>query len=157
MNKILIIEDDDDKLSTLIHFIEEEFPTLSVDTAKSFSSGLRALINKSNEYIGILLDMSMPNYDSTASEPGGGKPESYAGSDLLAQMKLRKINIPTIVVTMFDKHGEEPNRISLQQLTSQLHNQYSPIFKDLTYYSLSEGGWRKSLMAQIKKEIIGND
>jgi Response regulator containing CheY-like receiver, AAA-type ATPase, and DNA-binding domains len=157
MNKILIIEDDDDKLSTLMDFIETEFPLLRVDTAKSFSSGLRLLIKGSDKYAGVLLDMSMPNYDSTATEPGGGKPESYAGSDLLAQMKLRKINIPTIIVTMFDKHGEEPNRISLEQLTQQLNNQYSPIFRGLTYYSLSEGGWRTSLMTQIKKEIIGND
>lgn len=157
MKKILIIEDDEVKLSTLIQFVTSEFPDLKVDTARSFSSGLRCIINGSKFYCGILLDMSMPNYDASTSEPGGGKPESFAGSDLLAQMKLRKINIPTILVTMFDKHGDEPNRLSLEQLEKRLTDLYSPTFRGLTYYSLSESGWRNSLKSQIEKEIFHHD
>lgn len=157
MNKMLIIEDDEDKLETLISFIRTEFPVFNVDTARSFSSGLRKLILGTKVYTGVLLDMSMPNYDSSSTEPGGGKPEYFAGSDLLAQMKLRKIHIPTIVVTMFDMHGEEPNRMSLEQLKNQLTQMYNPIFRDLTYYSLSESGWRKSLKSQIEKEFLKHD
>ncbi|MFW7208717.1 MULTISPECIES: hypothetical protein [unclassified Enterobacter] len=157
MNNILIIEDDEDKLETLINFIHSEFPLFQVDTARSFSSGLRKLMLGSKIYTGILLDMSMPNYDSSSTEPGGGKPEHFAGSDLLAQMKLRKIHIPTIVVTMFDMHGEEPNRLSIDQLKDQLTKMYSPIFRGLTYYSLSESGWRNSLKNQIEKELFKND
>lgn len=157
MNTILIIEDDEDKLSTLIDFMNTEFPTLTIHNARSFSSGLRSIIKGRNIYTGILLDMSMPNFDPSDVEPGGGKPESFAGSDLLAQMKLRKIEIPTIVVTMFDKHGDEPNRLSLDQLTTKLIDLYQPIFKGLTYYSLSESGWRESLQFLIKNEIIKND
>lgn len=157
MNNILIIEDDEDKLETLINFMHLEFPLFQVDTARSFSSGLRKLMLGSKIYTGILLDMSMPNYDSSSTEPGGGKPEHFAGSDLLAQMKLRKIHIPTIVVTMFDMHGEEPNRLSIDQLKDQLTEMYSPIFRGLTYYSLSESGWRNSLKKQIEKELFKND
>lgn len=157
MNRILIIEDDEDKLSTLIAFINEEFPKIEVDNARSFNSGLRYLVSGRKIYIGVLLDMSMPNYDSSDVEPGGGKPESFAGMDLLAQMKLRKITIPTIVVTMFDKHGDEPNRLSLEQLRNKLNTLYSPIFRGLTYYSLSESGWRNSLKELIQKEVIKNE
>lgn len=157
MTTILIIEDDEDKLTTLKNFLNSEFPYLIVDTARSFSSGLRTIIKGKNVYVGILLDMSMPNFDPSDIEPGGGKPESFAGSDLLAQMKLRSINIPTIVVTMFDKHGDEPNRLSLDQLTSKLTDLYQPIFKGLTYYSLSESGWRESLQFLIQNEILKND
>ncbi len=157
MNKILVIEDDEDKLETLIKFLLSEFPDITVDTARSFSSGLKSVILGATKYAGILLDMSMPNFDASVSEPGGGKPESFAGSDLLAQMKLRKIIIPTIVVTMFDKFGDEPNRLSINQLESQLYQMYSPIFRGLTYYSLSELGWRNSLKLQIEREILSHD
>jgi len=157
MNRVLIIEDDEDKLSTLISFMKNEFPQATIDTARSFSSGLKSLIKGSKHYSLLLLDMSMPNYDASPVEPGGGKPESFAGSDLLAQMKLRKIDIPTIVVTMFDKHGEEPNRLSLKQLEIKLTELYSPTFRGLTYYSLSESGWRSSLKSQILNEIVNND
>jgi CheY-like chemotaxis protein len=154
MINILIVEDDEDKLETLMNFLNLEFPNVEINTARSFSSGLRSVVQGAKKYDGILLDMSMPNYDSSATEPGGGKPESFAGSDLLAQMKLRKIEIPTLVVTMFDKHGEEPNRISLEQLEEQLTKMYSPIFRGLTYYSLSESDWRNSLRNNIIKEIL---
>ncbi|WP_174865879.1 hypothetical protein [Pectobacterium polaris] len=157
MNRLLIIEDDEDKLTTLISFINEEFTDVSVDNARSFNSGLRTVTSGKDKYVGVLLDMSMPNYDSSEVEPGGGKPESFAGMDLLAQMKLRKIHIPTIVVTMFDKHGDEPNRLSLEQLRNKLNSLYSPIFRGLTYYSLSESGWRISLKELIQREIIKNE
>ena len=157
MNKILIVEDDEDKLATLIKFINVEFPTFSVDTARSFISGLRLIADTSKCYSGILLDMTMPNYDPSITDPGGGKPEKFAGEDLLAQMKLRKIEIPTIIVTMFDKHGDEPNRLTLEQLSERLTEKFSPTFRGLTYYSLSESGWRNSLKTQIEKEILNHD
>ncbi len=157
MNKILIVEDDEDKLATLIMFINGEFPSFHVDTARSFSSGLRLIADRSKCYSGILLDMTMPNYDPSVSDPGGGKPEKFAGEDLLAQMKLRKIEIPTIIVTMFDKHGDEPNRLTLEQLSERLIEKFSPTFRGLTYYSLSESGWRNSLKSQIEKEILNHD
>lgn len=56
MNRLLIIEDDEDKLSTLISFINEEFPKIIVDNARSFNSGLRSLVSGREMYIGILLN-----------------------------------------------------------------------------------------------------
>ncbi|WPX20103.1 response regulator [Pseudomonas sp. 10S4] len=110
MMKMLIIEDDEDKLKILEEFITTEFSGYSIETAKSYNSGLRAVIKGNKIYDFILLDMSMPNYDVSPSEPGGGNPESFAGSELLAQMKLRGIQTPTIVVTMFDAFGDNSSK-----------------------------------------------
>ena len=149
--KMLIIEDDEDKLKTLAEFIDAEFPGYVVETAKSYNSGLRAIIKGNNLYDFILLDMSMPNYDVSPSEPSGGSPESFAGSELLAQMKLRNIQIPTVVVTMFDAFGDNSSKVSLDQLVEKLAIQFQPTFRGSVYYNPAEDGWRSSL-----KVIISN-
>ena len=154
--KMLIIEDDEDKLKTLAEFVGAEFPCYIIETAKSYNSGLRAIIKGSKIYDFILLDMSMPNYDVSPSEPSGGNPESFAGSELLAQMKLRGIRIPTVVVTMFDAFGDNSSKVSLEQLVEKLAEQFNPIFRGSVYYNPAENGWRSSLKLIINS-IRGGD
>lgn len=149
--KMLIIEDDEDKLKILEEFINVEFPGYAIDTAKSYNSGLKAVIKGKGLYDFLLLDMSMPNYDITPTEPSGGNPESFAGSELLAQMKLRGIRTPTIVVTMFDAFGDNSSKVSLEQLVDKLASQFRPTFRGSVYYNPAEDGWRASL-----KNLINN-
>ena len=87
----------------------------------------------------------MPNYDVSADEPSGGTPEPYAGKELLAQMKLRQIDTPAIVVTMFDSFGGEGDRKSLANLMSELKSQYSPPYIETVFYDTRQEGWRSSL------------
>lgn len=148
--KMLIIEDDEDKLKILEDFVHTEFSGYSIETAKSYNSGLRAVIRGDGVYDFILLDMSMPNYDVSPSEPGGGNPESFAGSELLAQMKLRGIHTPTIVVTMFDAFGDNSSKVSLEQLVEKLAAQFQPTFRGSVYYNPAEDGWRSSLKTLIR-------
>jgi len=151
--KILLIEDDEEKSRVISDFVREEFPDAELDTARSFNSGLRLAIKGGLYYSCMLLDMSMPNFDVTTDDPSGGNPESFAGIDLLSQMKIRRVNIPTIVVTMFDKFGDEPNRVSLVELVEKLERDYAPIFRGLTHYNLAEDGWRASLKKQISEVV----
>jgi CheY-like chemotaxis protein len=152
---ILIIEDDEDKLKILEEFISAEFPSANVQDAKSFSSGLRSLISSRDNLDVVLLDMSMPTYDISQLEPSGGAPEGFAGRELLAQMRLRSINIPTIIVTMFDSFGEVQKRVSLEQLIKELKNNYSPPFIGFVYYNSVQEGWRSALRQLINEAIKG--
>lgn len=153
--KALIIEDDEDKLADLLYVLHSNFDSLSVDVARSFGSGLRKAVQSCSETAFILLDMSMPTFEVSRDEPTGGAPESFAGRELLAQMKLRGINVPVIVVTMFDVFGERPETISIGELTEQLKGQYSPPFSGLVYYNSREEGWRGELVKAIKTAIHG--
>ena len=146
---ILLIEDDDEKLKNIRAFLVTEYPEANVSVARSFASGLRLVIARRTGADVILMDMSMPSFDVSENEPSGGAPEGFAGRELLAQMKLRGIDIPAIVVTMFDSFGEKANRISLEQLTQELRSQYSPPFSDLVYYDSRQEGWRTSLRESI--------
>jgi CheY-like chemotaxis protein len=148
--RILLIEDDEEKSENIISFIEESFSYAEVETAKSFNAGLRALIRPNVADV-VLLDMSMPNFNPTLDDPSGGAPEHFAGRDLLAQMKLRGIQIPTVVVTMFDLFGDNPNKMSFDQLENELREDYSPTFYGMVYYNSGQEGWKSSLRGLIEK------
>lgn len=146
---VLLVEDDDEKLDDIYRFLLAEYPSVEVKIARSFASGLRLVMaNKSNTDL-ILMDMSMPSFDISEQEPSGGTPEGFAGRELLAQMKLRSVLIPTIVVTMFDSFGEKSDKKSLEQLTQELKGLYSPPFFDLVYYDSRQEGWRSALRESI--------
>lgn len=149
MKKMLIIEDDEDKLKILEEFIELEYAGYHVATAKSYNSGLKSIIKGNKNFDFILLDMSMPGYDISPSEPTGGSPERFAGSEILAQMQLRGIKTPTIIVTMFDAFGDNSSKVSLEQLVEQLAAQFQPTFRGSVYYNPAEDGWRSSLKVLI--------
>jgi len=148
--RILLIEDDEEKAENIISFIEEELSYANVAIAKSFNAGLRALIQPNVADV-VLLDMSMPNFNPTLDDPSGGAPEHFAGRDLLAQMKLRGIKIPTVVVTMFDLFGDNPDKMSFTQLETELRDDYSPTFYGMVYYNSGQEGWKSSLRSLIEK------
>lgn len=148
--KILLIEDDEEKMEKLLNFINLQYPSANIEVARSFNAGLRAII-KSTSLNVILLDMSMPNYNATEEDPSGGAPEHFAGRDILSQMKLRELSIPTIVITMFDLFGESPDRISFAQLEEQLKVMYAPTFLGMVYYNSGQEGWKNALSNLINK------
>jgi CheY-like chemotaxis protein len=147
--KILLIEDDEEKAEMLFTFVCAEFPGSIVETAKSFNAGLRALIRPGAADV-LLLDMSMPNFNATLDDPGGGAHEHFAGRDILAQMKLRAIDVPTIVITMFDLFGEQPNKMSYGQLEDELRKNFAPTFRGMVYYNSGQEGWKNSLKSLIE-------
>jgi len=148
--KILLIEDDEEKTEKIIAFILSEYPQTTIEIARSFNAGLRA-ISRASALDVVLLDMSMPNFNSTIDDPSGGIPEHFAGREILAQMKLRRIFIPTIVVTMFDLFGENPEKISFDQLENQLRTSFAPNFRGMVYYNSGQEGWKSSLKNLIEK------
>ena len=150
--KILFIEDDEDKFKRVVDFINSDVPGAAVVCARSFNSGLRALIAEGTSFDLLLLDMTMPTYDATPEEPGGGAVEHFAGRDLLAQMQLRQIHVPTVVVTMLDSFGEGAKKVSLHALIRELQGSYGSYFLGHVYYDATKEGWRKSLKDLILKQ-----
>jgi CheY-like chemotaxis protein len=148
---ILFIEDDEEKAERVIQFLTEDLSQVELTRAKSFNSGLRALADKRKRVDLVLLDMTMPTYDVTPTEPGGGSMEYFAGRDLLAQMKLRQIAIPVAVITMFVSFGEGTKKTSLAQLSQELQTKYGRQYLGHVYYNATEEGWRDSLRALIEK------
>lgn len=143
---LLFVEDDDDKAERITTAIALSRPDIILLRAKSFDGALRKIVYDRNNIQGILLDMSMPNYDNSET-----RPEAFAGRDLLKQCKLRKITVPTIVITMFDLFGTPPNQLTFKELDDQLKREFVPVYIGMIYYSSAQEGWKTELLRMIER------
>ena len=150
MKQILIIEDDADKSKKIQLFLKDNY-TCNITERKSYKSGLKELIKNGEDYDFILMDMSMPNFDISEEEPDGGSHESFAGRDLLDQMKLRGIESNVFIITQLDTFGESFNKLSLEELKNQMKEEFCPIYRDTIYYNTAQENWKTELKEKIGK------
>jgi chemotaxis response regulator CheB len=145
--KVLIVEDDDHKRSDLEAFVQEYYDVNELLIARSFQSGIRSIFEKSPDF--VLLDMTMRNFDRTLTEEGG-RPHPFAGREILRQMQRSRISIPVLVVTHFDRFGEEANYMTLEELTEELSSKFSNYIGTVHYRS-NVDDWKPALA-----ELIGS-
>ncbi len=152
--KILIVEDDYDKKEKVKNFICSLIQSpCHVIEKESLRSALYTLM-ESQDYDILILDMSLPNFDISEDEPGGGSPESFAGEELIDQMKLREINVPTIIVTQYDIFSSDHGRISLEELDKKFKNICSNFYIGSVYYDAATESWKDTLAELINKVIL---
>lgn len=140
--KILIVEDDDQKRADLQAFIEGAFEFDSIVVARSFQSGIRAIVESSPDF--VFLDMTMRNFDRTLLEDGG-RPHPFAGREILRQMQRNKLKMPVLVVTHFDRFGEESDYMTLSELTQQLHDRFANYVGTIHYRS-NVDDWKPAIL-----------
>ncbi|WP_041453292.1 response regulator [Anaeromyxobacter dehalogenans] len=145
--KILVVEDDSNKSALIMRFLRTEFPTASVTAAQSYQSGLKAALG--DTFDAIILDMSLPTYDISASN-SGGRTRGYGGREFLEALKRRRRNTKVVVVTQFDTFGEGADAMNLTQLTEQLRAEYPDIYVGTAFYQASQTAWRDELQAYLK-------
>lgn len=150
--KILIVEDDFDKREKIRFHVESELGLeVEIIECESLRSGLKTIIEGSHFDL-ILLDMSMPSFDTSDVEPGGGEPESFAGREIMAQMRLRKIFFPVVVITQYKSF--EQGTVDLEQLIDEFSSQFKDFFRGFIYYNSAIEGWKKQLSEHLKS--LGN-
>lgn len=143
---IHLIEDDSFKCSTITNFINDFDPSINIEISQSVGSGLRYLVRNRNNISLLLLDMSMPSYDDDKNT-FINEHQSFGGKEILSQMKERKINIPVIVITMFNSIDD----ISIDTLKDDLLKNYPDNFKGIIFYSSKEVLWSTKLADYIKE------
>ncbi|MDX7859214.1 response regulator [Aeromonas caviae] len=149
--KILIVEDQIEKSKEIEQFCRAFFPNIeNISVFQSLRSGLRALV--SNTYDLIFLDMSMPNFDPSSDDPLGGTPESFAGKEFLAQMKLRGEKIPVVIITQYQTFEE--GQIDLTSIDSFLKSTYSGFYLGAIYYSSADKEWEVNLERLLNREYL---
>lgn len=139
--RLLIIEDNEAKLNRLRQFCEENLSDYEVEDRRSYNSALSEVVHNGKNYDLILLDVSMNTYD-ISPEVSDGEQEPLAGSNILRFMKLRKIKVPVIVVTMYESFVDG---IKIDKLDEGFREKYSEFYKGFVYYSLRNEDWIKRL------------
>lgn len=149
--KILIVEDQNEKSNDIERFSRECFTDISEITVKqSLRSGLKEIVGN-NDYNLIFLDMSMPNFDPSPDDPLGGTPESFAGQEFLAQMKLRGISTSVIIITQYQTFAE--GQIDLDSIDNYLAYEYHNFYLGAVYYSSADKDWEGNLLKIIENKV----
>lgn len=144
--RLLLIDDDDNKVQQISAYVIQEQPAWNVDIRRSFQSGLRAIVTERPHI--VLLDMTMPTYDVGTREPGGTE-RRYAGREILRQMERRALKIPTIVITQYEQFEEDGREMTLEELTSILHSRFPGCFFGTIFYQASGTSWMVSLRQML--------
>lgn len=142
---ILIVEDDLAKSDDLVSCYKRAFPLWTHDVARSFQSGLRAVLEESHDL--VLLDMTMSNYDRSI-EDDGGRPHHFAGREILRQMLREEVATPAIVVTHFGRFGEEAEEVTLAELKAELEVSF-PNYIGTVHYRSNVNNWESQLLEMI--------
>lgn len=146
--KVLVVEDDENKGVQLCSFLREAYPDVELELARSLQSGVRRIRAEPVDL--VVLDMTLPNYDASPEEPGGGTTHSFGGREFLKQMDRFDIRVPVIVVTQFETFGKAPHTMGLPELDAQLRGEHDPVYLGAIYYHASIHGWREQLKTMIE-------
>jgi CheY-like chemotaxis protein len=147
--RILIVEDDQNKRRQLRTAVESAINEPNVREAYSYRGGLSELIEWTPDV--VLLDMTLPTYDVSATD-SGGRTRIFGGRDVLQEMQRRGINSSVVLVTQFESFGEGTKRKTLNELTQELQQSFPDIFRNAVYYHPAQANW-KTEIEKILKEI----
>lgn len=141
--KILFVEDDEFKFQQVFAFLKQRSSSLEVTRGKSVTSGIRLL--DEGLYDLVLLDMSLPTYDT-----GRQQPQAFGGRNLLRYIDGLEFRPPAVVVTQLETFGEGESRVDIHTLREQLLEEHGDFLKGLVYYNSRSDSWQQQLSSLIE-------
>lgn len=147
---VLIVEDDDDKAVDISNFVRERYAVGKITVVRSLQSGLREILRGGHDL--ILLDMTMRNFDRSVEEDGG-RPHHFAGREILRQMKREELRVPVIIVTNFERFGEEAEEVTLTDLKEELQERF-PDYLGTVHYRSNVDEWKLRLADLIGIRLL---
>ena len=146
--RVLLVEDQQEKREQIKEFIKDEGGgDFEITVRESLRGALKEIVLCS-QYDLILLDMSMPNFDPASDNPADCSPESFAGQELLEQMKLRDIGIPVIIITQYATF--EGGAVTLEDLKEKFSCEYSNFYLGSVYFNSPLDTWKKELLDLLR-------
>lgn len=146
--RILVVEDDENKRSQIVEFIETRMPGADLYTSAALVSGL--LKSREVKPDLIILDMTLPNYESNGTS-SGGLMHPFGGREFLRQTARSTETCKIIIVTQFESFGDPPNVTVLSDLDLELSARFPEHYAGAVYYHASINEWMEKLVTLIQR------
>lgn len=140
MHKILIIEDDTDKIKRLAKY----FDNADVTIKQSFQSGVLELKEKYQDYSLLVLDMTIPLWEKGNNDLGGNY-EQFGGEKVLREMKRRKLFLPTVLFTMFDVFPTMDGTLTFQQIDAIFKHDFAEFYLGSVLFASDDNNWQQEM------------
>jgi CheY-like chemotaxis protein len=150
---VLVIEDDEPKLKSVVAFLKEAVVGVNIKTADSLSSAIRELSTHSVAF--AIIDMSLPTYDA-AKDRTGGQPQGFGGVDILRFIDSETPSTYSVILTQYEEFpsGRNGNHKDLQSLKADIHKEFGSRCLDVIFYSGQLGEWRDALLTALTNAEI---
>lgn len=144
MNRVLIIEDEKIKIERLREF----FVDVDITIKESFRDGVLELKNNFKDYHLLILDMTIPLWESGKNDLGGNY-EQFGGEKILREMKRRKLLVPTILFTMFDVFPTKNGNITFEEINEKYKGSFSSFYQGAVFYNSIDDSWMENMKSII--------
>ena len=147
MIRILVVEDQPEKAKNITEFLYSYYGNdVEISIENSLRSGIIKIVTSSDIQL-IVLDMSMPKFTADTGEWGEAEPVSFAGEEIMQQMMIRDISIPTLVLTQYSIF--EKGSITLEDLDHKFRKNFGGFYKGAVYYSSSSSEWKTKMQTLL--------
>ncbi len=150
LTKILVVEDSEAKLASVISALNRAVPNLDIEFCKSVKSALRK-INESTFSL-IIADMSLPTFDVKNRERGG-TPRPFGGIELFDYMQMQDIATSIIVVSSYPALVDGGTSLTLSDLAEQLKNNYPKLFAGCVFFDSAYLTWEVEFQSLVKDAL----
>ncbi len=144
--KVLIAEDNELKLKSILEFLERDhsIDDSSVTVVMTPDDAIFQIKKKTFDF--FILDMSLPAFEQDLK-----KIRSLSGKKVLMTMKHKRLKTKTVVLTQWDVFGHHDDRVSLDNLKSELLDSFSSFLLDIIFWEPSSNEWKERISKYIKE------
>lgn len=153
--KILLVEDDKGKARQLVEVLHQQFPTVPIVERRSFQSGLAEALTTRPDI--ILLDMSIPSYDSDSERAEAGEDfRPYGGREILREVARKRIKSKVIIVTQYAVFTQGVDVMTLDELKEHLASSFAGNYVTTVYYQAAQSNWKNELITALASLGFGH-
>ncbi|MDP3859334.1 MAG: hypothetical protein Q8Q73_16390 [Stagnimonas sp.] len=147
---VLIIEDENTKLEAISRLVSSQRSDLKILAARSVRTGRSAI--QADPPACILLDMSLPTFDISASEPGG-RPQGNGGIEILRYLDAEELRPIVVIVSAYSAFAKDGRNIGLQAFSDELIGEFPELVKGVVYFDPIQAEWSRELLSLLNKHI----
>ncbi len=146
---VLVIEDDEPKLKSVVSFLKETAVGINIETAGSLSSAIRIL--STHPVTLAVIDISLPTYDVAKDRSSGGQPQGFGGIDILRFIESETPTTYRVILTQYEEFssGSNGDHKDLDALKADIHKEFGSRYLDVIFYSGQLGEWRDALFTAL--------
>jgi DNA-binding NarL/FixJ family response regulator len=141
---ILIAEDNEIKLTSIIQFLEKEHDIHKSSIVTVMTPDEAIFQIKKNKFDFFILDMSLPSFEQDKKNI-----RSLSGKKVLMTMKHKRLRIKTVVLTQWDIFGHHDERVSLNSLRAELLSSFSNFLLYIIFWESSSDEWKTTINKHI--------
>ena len=146
---ILFVENEKDKKKEIIEYLCHILKKPIIKEVESIMSGFVELSEREYDY--VLLDMSLPLYDSNVNDEDNIT-VPFGGLDILDEIERLQLSSKVIVITAFDVIEDDAKRLTIWELDYVMKEEYTNNYYGCIHYDQSSLEWKSTILGWMGEE-----